>query len=197
MKVLAALTALALAGSASAAPPPTYLPTRDVSVDYRLTIRGPHPDAVTMDYSAAAGRARIASAGQPAYAIVDRRAGRLLLVVDLFHAVVEQPFDASQGYGLRIGRDAAFTQLGPDRVAGAACRNWSVRAAQGEATACLTPDGVILRAVFNGRRGQGSLEAVRISYAPRPASLFAPPAGYTALAPDALPPLVRGLLPAG
>jgi hypothetical protein len=190
-----AIALLLAGGPASAAP--LYLPTRDVSVDYRLQADGPHPDAVTMDYSAASGRARIGSPGGPAYAIVDRRAGRLLLVVDLLHAVVEQRFDPAEGYGLRIGRDASFTPLGADRVAGAACRDWSVRTAQGEATACLTPDGVILRARYDGKRGHAALTATRVSWGARPGALFEAPDGYAALPAATLPPLLRGLLPAG
>lgn len=193
-RLSAGLAALVLA--AAQTPPPRYLPTRDVRVTYRLDLTGPHPEQAVLRFDAASGRARI-DAGPLAYAIVDRPAGQLTLVVDAFRSFVRRPFDAAAGYGLGIDAGARFTQGERDTVAGVGCRVWSVRAARGEATACLTPDGVILRARFSGARGGGAIEATEVAYAPQPAAMFAVPADYAPFPVESLPRMLRGLLPAG
>ena len=177
---------------AAMTPPPVFLPTRDVRVAYRVVATVPHPREVVVSYDADLRRARIDAAGEPAYALVDRGKGDVTLVIDLLRGTMSLPFDVERGWRFVLGRQAAFTELGRDRVAGMPCRVWTVHTRQGDATACLTADGVLLRAAFTGsRRGTGSIEATSVAYAHQPRALFEVPPGFRPL--PALPLAVLGL----
>ena len=54
--------------------------------------------------------------------------------------------------------------------------------------ACVTDVGVVLRSKWQD--GKGVLEATQVTYAPQPAALFTPPAGFQKLElPAGMPPM--------
>jgi hypothetical protein len=74
---------------------------------------------------------------------------------------------------------------GEYKIAGQNCIDWSWMDGTEMHTACLTPDGVLLRLVIDG---QIVAEARSVLYAPQPPELFEVPPGYEpALAPEGGP----------
>ena len=74
---------------------------------------------------------------------------------------------------------------GESKIAGQDCINWSWMDETEMHTACLTPDGVLLRLIVDG---QIVAEARSVLYAPQPPKLFEIPPGYEpALAPEGGP----------
>jgi hypothetical protein len=71
------------------------------------------------------------------------------------------------------------------KIAGLTCIDWSWIDDTEMHTACLTPDGVLLRLIVDG---QIVAEAHSVLYAPQPPDLFEVPPGYQpALAPEGGP----------
>jgi hypothetical protein len=179
--VIAAALLCLVGTSAIAADHPPYAPTHDVAVAYRVQLSaGPQGEqSVRMAYTAASGRARIEAPDNPGYVLIDRAEGRLVMVVDQMRTFMEMPFDARMGAGLLLNDKMAFSRQGMEKVAGLLCTSWDVTSGTTHARVCITADGVILRAEGSDpKRGEGRLEAVSVTYAPQPANLFVPPAGY-------------------
>ncbi len=64
-------------------------------------------------------------------------------------------------------------------MAGQTCEVWRLTGPHGTGKACITSDGLVLRAVGSmDEAGTGRLEAVSVTYGPQPASLFAPPPDF-------------------
>lgn len=164
---------------------PRFLPAQDVRVEYRLDLPGQAPQRVALDYNARHGLARITDAAEPLYVLADLPAGHAELVVPALHALVEAPdFSALTGMVANAG-GARFTRLGEGRYAGLACTNYLVLSHQGTATACLTPDGVVLHFSGHDAHGTAALTARAVTFRPEPADGFQPPPGF---APVQLPP---------
>jgi len=90
-------------------------------------------------------------------------------------------------------RGARFAEMGHAVVAGLPCTEWRVSTSQGSGTACVTTDGVILRAEGGDTRGTtGTIVATNVSFGPQPADLFVPPPGAQRLSiPTKIPGLAR------
>ena len=174
----AMLSAGLLAAPALAQERPPLFPTRDVDVTYRL----PAPDPAAgggrvleqrVRFSAASRRQRVDPPTAGTYFVLDYATHRMATVRPAAREVI----DMANGEA-----DAAATPYvrhGEATVAGFTCTEWWTRDAAREAAAvCLTPDGVLLRAVAAGRL---LLEATRVSYAAQDASVFAVPEGFSHL----------------
>ena len=179
LAVAAAL--LSTAQPAAAQDHPQLRPSRDVMVEYHIL--NVHPgdhrsDTVRMFFADDGMKMRIEPAGQPGYSIVDRRTHRMLLVMVPQHMFMEVAYDPSHIMDFDA-TDATFRRLGPDTVAGIACTNYEVERQGRHGQACLTRDGVLLRARSeNAGQPGGGMEAVSVAYGPQPAALFAPPPDY-------------------
>jgi hypothetical protein len=186
-----ALAAIAFsqAGIALAqAPPtqdrPTFPPTRDVAVEYQTTggPRGHPPHSLTTNfYFTTRGERLRADLPNQGYMIVDTVAKRLIMVMTGPKAYLEMPYDPGRMPTFAPPRDATFTRRGTDTVAGQTCTIWDVASKQGDGTACITADGVMLRGHGEGDRGGGSILALRVSYGAQPETLFQPPPDYRRL----------------
>ncbi|MBW8270956.1 hypothetical protein [Caldovatus aquaticus] len=192
----AAALALALAGGAAAAgaapaqdsaPSPPLLPARDVAVTYRLTgPGGAGTHSLRIAWLTAEGRVRLdLPAELGGVMLLDRRAQRAFLVMDQHRLVVELP---SGGEFPRLGElppGARLTREGRDRVAGLPCTVWRYQDHGRSGRACITEDGVLLRASGPGAAGgagdDGALEAVAVAYGPQDPASFRPPPGYRAM----------------
>ncbi|MBR0657159.1 DUF4412 domain-containing protein [Plastoroseomonas arctica] len=178
---LLATAILATLPFAAHAQQPTIFPTRDVAITYRAT--GPQgPMNITMAFSTASGLMRIdVPGGGPmggGWMLFDHRAGSARMVMDQQRMVMTM--DGTMvpgGGGFRPSPDARFTREGADRVAGLACTNWRIEDRGNRARACLTDDGVMLRAQPE-TQGAGTLEATEISYGPQDPARFTVPTGY-------------------
>ena len=177
--------AAALAGPARAQDHPPFAATRDAAITYRLLGDPDSPGApreMHMFLKAQGSLMRIDAAGQPGYALVDRPNNRMFLVMDSQKAYMEMDSTESGGpQQFMLNPSMQFTRKGAATVAGQPCTVWSVRAKQGTGLACITADGIMLRAQGVGADGSrtGGLEATSVSYAAQPDALFAPPVGYT------------------
>lgn len=183
MTVLRFFLAVALlagaGGAARAAPAPLLAPVRDVTIEYQVTPRDRAPLDVVVAVSAGGRRLHITSDALPTTILVNRDAGTADILLPLLRAYAE----------LRIGRydpeqtvlrGATFTRAGARMLTGRRCMEWRAVSRDGQAAACITPDGVILRGeASSGRKGAlGSIEARRVVYGPLAPGLFHIPADF-------------------
>jgi hypothetical protein len=173
-----------------AQPSPLLLPTRDVAVTYRLT----GSDRVKGDIHAAwlAGQRvlRVDNASAPGWLMVEQQSQRAFMVMENQGMVMRLPPAPEIAMLLdRPESQGRVTQLGRRTIAGATCTDWRIERRDGKGgTACLTADGVLLRAQQAGRREV--LEANRVAYGPQDPARFRLPSGYPQLQ---LPAGLRGL----
>jgi hypothetical protein len=162
---------------------PVTQPTRDVAVQYHVTgdsMAGPgqgRVDTIKISYGAAGQRMRIEPVGQPAFMIVDRPAGHMMVVMSAQNMYMEMPYDSSQVMDFSPA-NAKFTKRGTATVAGVSCTDYDVSSQQHTGSVCLTSDGVMLRAISKDPQHQGSMEATNVAYGSQPDSEFQPPPGY-------------------
>ena len=167
-----------------AAAQPRLVPTADVDVLYRVEgaaaqqIPGGAPDGVRLQWDAAGQRLRAEPVGGAVYAITDLRRHVASLVFAAQSSVLELPLRGGDPQTLLAGSDARFTRHGAGRVLGMDCTEWSVQARHVDATGCVTPDGVVLRAegTWNGQPGRAV--ALSVARGPIPAASFVPPPGF-------------------
>jgi hypothetical protein len=176
---------------------PPLVPTRDAAVTYRVSGAGKNgQDAILHMYLKAGGNLlRIDTPGNHGYAIIDRRNKEMYMVIDAQRMYVELPAGDIGDRAFMLTDSMKFRRKGTDTVAGYTCTIWDVQAQDGSGTACVTDDGVMLRASGRSRsgKGEGRLEAITVDYAPQPAALFAPPSDYKKME----VPVAPGVAPGG
>ena len=180
-----------LIGAAAAQERPPTVPTRDVDVTYRVG-QGASMEQRTR-WQVSEQRMRIDTPTPGVYMIVDYASRRMSLVSDADRGVLELPAKdgampgslagplAGSPPGNLLGQAArgaraSFERVGTARIAGLGCTEWQTLDSQGAATtACITEDGVLLRA----RQGAQVLaEAARVAYGPLDPAAFRVPDGY-------------------
>ena len=156
-------------------------PTRDVMVEYHVagvTQGQQRSDTVRMYFAEHGSKLRIEPVGQPAYSIMDRTAGRMIMVMTSQHVYMELPYDPKRVMAFE-SKDTTFTRLGSATIAGIGCTIYDAKRADHSGQVCVSDDGVLLRAKSdNPAQAGGGLEAINVAYGPQPASLFTPPAGF-------------------
>lgn len=200
-QIILSLALLALTVPARAADPPMIHPSRDVAVDYRSTGAPQGPAAgpgavVTMRFSSKSGRIRIDGASGRGYAILDPGAGEMTMVMEERHMYVQRAADPGM-MAMFKATNASFKKTGSDTIAGVACTIYNATFNDHAGQVCLTDDGVMLRARSADADRQRELEAVTVTYADQPASLFEIPAGYQKLEMPNMPPGMRMGPPGG
>jgi len=161
---------------------PPLLPTRDVDIVYEVT----RPQQPTIRqrarWSAGEHRERV-DGSDKATTIFDHAAKEITLLIPAsrtyrkLDGTPRQPGEPEDGVALERGAESV--------VAGLHCVDWSWRQDVETHTVCLTPDGVLLRLVVDGKTIK---QARSVSYARQAAELFQMPKGYTpALAPEGGP----------
>ena len=177
-------------GSASAQRPdkPFVVPQRDVDVLYAIPAAGGLASAADaaatggtavgqrVRFSVDPARQRVDPPGSGTFMITDYAAGRLTVVQPQRRTaiVLPAPGPVLAPHGVRAS--GAYARLGDRVVAGTPCTDWSTPDGAGTpSVVCLTDDGVMLRASQNGRV---LLQAVRVTFAPQPAAVFAVPDGF-------------------
>ncbi len=167
---------------------PLDVPTRDVTATYRMEggPPGAGPQTMTMSYSVNGQKMRIGQ-DNAGYTIMDGAAGRTYVVSIPQKSYFEVPFDRAELSFIPPGM--TFSRAGTATVAGQRCTVWHTREGSITSSACITADGVMLRAEEPGPGGQSQkIVATSVNYGPQPASLFQPPAGYKQVQPPAPPP---------
>jgi len=188
--VLATMLAPALAQER-----PAQLPSRDVAVSYRVLGRAAQQArAIHVRFIAALRQLRVETDERGmGFLLVDPTARTAKMVVPGVRHFVELPIARDKRAVLLFGDRLVFSRRGRAQVAGYDCTIWEVRGGGDTATACITADGVLLRA--QGKTGDlagSELQATKVEYAVQPAALFQLPADYRPLAlPDLLRPFIR------
>lgn len=178
-----ALVALLVSFPALAQDRPAVAPTRDVAVTYRASSGG-NATEMRIAWLPARGLMRIDMPGGQGWMLMDTRAGTGFMVMDAQRMIMDMPSGAAPP-ALTPSSTARFTREGTARVANLDCVNWRIED-QGQAgRACITADGVMLRAE-GGRAGtgpaaDGRLEATAVTYGAQEPARFQRPAGYQAL----------------
>ncbi len=122
-----------------------------------------------MRWQAATQRQRVDPPTEGLFVVIDYQAGRMHTVRVSDRLVLDMAAPASGG--------GTYVRQGEDQVAGLACTEWEATASDGRRTvACITEDGVMLRASAGGST---LLSAVSVDYAPQDPTLFAVPDGFT------------------
>ena len=177
MKVFLAPLLACFPASAMAATP-LLAPTRDVVVDYTVHPRDHADLAVQVSVQAGGAHLRITSADLPTAFLVDRpaRVATILLpLLKLYATVGVGRYDLQE----TVLRDARFERHGRSVVAGRGCVDWSAVSPKGQAAACITEDGVILRGTASDAHGPlGSVQASVVQYGRLPQALFVLPPDY-------------------
>ena len=180
MRLSLALLAALVAGHAAAQDRPAVLPLRDVTVDYTVDSTQPLP-VRAIRVAARAGAERIRVEQSNLVLLVDRQARRVVVLLAAQNAALALPWPRQVRQGFDMLDHARLTRRGLGTQAGLACTVYDVAADATRLTACLTRDGVVLRA-DGAMRGQTyHLAATAVSYAPLDAALFAPPPGVAPL----------------
>lgn len=182
---IAAAAAIALGTLAPALAqdrPANLYPTRDVAITYKL-LGAPAgqgvPQEIGIAYLAAERKMRLDMGavipGMNAWGLTDMASGRTDVVMENMRAVMANPGGADVARGLRLAETARMTRADTATVAGLRCTNWRYDNEGQRGTACLTDDGVMLRA--SNEQGQG-MEATRVTYAAQDPTRFRVPTGY-------------------
>jgi hypothetical protein len=169
--------------SAFAADLPLLRPNRDVAIVYRVEgtagAKGaPQSHTIRMFWGQDGEALRVELDAQPIVALVDFKHRRMAMLIGPRQVMVETKLDPALIPGFVLPAGAKAVRAGTDTVAGLGCAVWRMSGPRGSGTACVTDDGVVLRADGSAEHGSGDLEAVSVTYAPQPAALFAPPAGF-------------------
>lgn len=171
-----------LATPAGAQDHPLTRPTRDVDVTYEMTpLSGPTAGRLSqrVRWAVAGPRMRVDTPSPGLYVVMDYRTHLMSAIRPAERMVLQIPSD-----GARLAPSAPagdYTRQGERIVAGLACTEWRTRDTSGAATeACLTSDGVLLRARI---AETAVVEAVRVTYAPLADAIFAIPSDYRKVAP--------------
>jgi hypothetical protein len=175
--------------AAAAQERPTLTPSRDVDVVYMMVQAdapgGPRVVEERMRWAAAAGKLRIDPPIPGLWMVMDTRTRRLATVRDADRSVLE--IESAQSLpGPAPAAGTPFQRRGADTVAGQPCTEWQTADVTGAPTlACITDDGVLLRASAAGRV---LVEALHLSYAAPDPSVFRIPEDYRKITP---PPVQR------
>lgn len=186
--IVAALLALGPA-AAAAQDRPVLSPTRDVDVVYMMVQAdapgGPRVVEERMRWAAAAGKLRIDPPTRGLWVVMDTASRRIATVRDGERSVLE--IESAQAAPVPLPQaGASFVRRGTDSVAGVRCTEWQTTDVTGAPTlACLTDDGVLLRASGAGRV---LVEALHLTYAPQDPAVFRIPDDYRRIQP---PPVQR------
>lgn len=177
--LLGALATPALAVHAEQ--PPALRPTRDVSVTYRISRAGEASDVghIKVSYADHDQLVRLEFFSRltkkPIGAIIyDATANHVLTLVPDKGIYYEVPATGRANPGVLLSDKMRYMRTGRATIAGVSCTEWQVSNGRDfQGTACITADGVALRAA-RSKPSQETLEAVLVRYGTPPGALFEP-----------------------
>ncbi len=158
---------------------PQRTPTRDVDISYKIT--RPHHPPITqrVRWSAAEHLERIDGPNKST-SIFNYNSNEITLLNDANHTYRKLEGAPRQPIKSELG--ALLQRDGESAVVGFRCIDWSWIDDVETHTACMTPDGVLLRLVVDGKT---TVEARAVIYRQQPTEVFEVPSNYTpALAPE-------------
>ena len=184
---LAAALIATLPLAAQAQDRPQIYPTRDVAVTYRVSGGQTQGAEMTMLWSAAQRLMRMNMPGGLGYMVADHQNQRGFMVMEAMRTIMDVPMQQAAGVQ-RDMQNANFTRGGTEKIAGTDCTVWRYQGQSQSGEACITADGVMLRAQGNSQGQQGQMEAVRLAYGAQDPAQFQRPQGYqTMQVPQGMP----------
>lgn len=173
---LAALLAIPAAALAQDRPP--LSPTRDATIDYQVEGGAGRARSMRMMLSDGGKLMRIEIPGQPGYMVMDRTAGRMLVVMADARRYMERPLPPGQQTGFELSRGQHFVRKGTETIAGMRCTVWE-STGEHSGTGCVTDDGLVLRGESaSPEGGRAHMVATAVKLDPIGADMFQPPAGF-------------------
>lgn len=174
------LLAAGAPAAARAAEHPLFMPSRDVRVTYAVQPDGaPAARDITIYFTGGGGLMRIDSPDGQGATILDRDRRLMTILINYAHVYMQIPEREALRSPFLLDASMRFQAATPGQVQGLACQNWTITTTAGNATACVTADGVVLsEAGVDSQGARGRLVAKTVSYTALPGSLFQPPAGY-------------------
>jgi hypothetical protein len=161
---------------------PQTAPTRDVDITYQIT-RPDQSAIVERRRWLASQHLRRVDGLDKSATIFDQNSGELTLLNAANHTY--RTLQGLPAKRMSPERGTTLKRGGEFEIAGLNCIDWSWMDDTEMHTACLTPDGVLLRFVVDGRVVALARSVV---YAPQSPELFEVPPGYEpALAPEGVP----------
>lgn len=179
MRAATLLALSLLAAPALAQDRPPLFPTRDVAVTYRFLGQGAQPgmpQSAVISWLAAAQTMRMDMPGQ-GWMVADHRGQRAFMVMEQMRMIMDLPMQqAMQQYG--PSANATFRREGSATVAGHACTLWSYQDRGNTGRACVTAEGVMLRAEGTSEGRSGGMEATNVAFGAQDPARFQRPQGY-------------------
>lgn len=164
---------------------PKLAPSRDATVLYTVQAEGaPTSQPVRVYFSGNGALMRIdgpdgPGGGSRGAMILDRAAKTTTVVLNEAQVYMQIPQKDEVRTPFLLDGTMQFTRAESSTVAGQPCTNWTIVSGKGNATACVTDDGIILsESGVDASGSRGHLQAQTVSYAPLAPSLFVPPIGY-------------------
>lgn len=160
---------------------PQIVPTRDVAVTYRFLGGAPQgaPQGMSVSWQASTQTMRNDIPGM-GWMVADHRNQRGFMVMEQMRMIMDVPMgQALQQHG--PSATATYRREGTATVAGLSCTVWSYEDRGSHGRACITADGVTLRAEGTRQGQSGGMEATQVSYGPQDPSRFQRPPGYGTL----------------
>lgn len=176
---VAAALLVALPLAAQAQDRPQIYPTRDVAVAYRVSGQGQGAE-LTLQWSAAQRLMRMNMPGGVGYMVADHQNQRGFMVMEAMRTIMDVPMDQAAG-AQQAMENANFTRGGTEKIAGTDCTVWRYQGRDQNGEACITADGVMLRAQGSAQGQQGRMEAVRVTYGTQDPAQFRRPQGYQSM----------------
>jgi hypothetical protein len=102
------------------------------------------------------------------------------MVMEAMRTIVDVPMQQAAG-AQQAMENANFTRGGTEKIAGADCTVWRYQGRGQNGEACITADGVMLRAEGSAQGQQGRMEAVRVAYGTQNPAQFQRPQGYQSM----------------
>jgi hypothetical protein len=181
LPLAAAVILVAAAAPALAEDHPPLMPTRDVDIIYKIT--RPHQPAINerARWLASEDLERI-DGPDKSTTIFDARKEEITLLNSANRTYRKLEGTPRRPAGPEKG--VVLTRGGESVIAGLRCTDWSWAQDVETHTACLTPDGVLLRLIVDGKT---VMQAQSVSYGPQKPEFFEVPPNYQpALAPEGI-----------
>ena len=154
---------------------PPFAPTRDVTINYRVTAPGQPATEVRILSRPGGTPMRVDMLTEGTSILFDRKAGVMTMVVPEERMAMDLQLSAGQ-QDFVLNDRMRFARRGTDTVAGLRCTVWDVTQGAERSTACISAEGVILRLL--GREaggGRNTMEATSVEFEMQPDSAFVPP----------------------
>lgn len=167
---------------------PLIWPTRDAVVVYTMTVTGKSEERFQVIYGGTTRRVRLDFLGDATHhqgsIIVDEQEHKRITLLTDRNAYIEDPIGDSQaGLTFLLDDRMKFARIGESDIAGQKCIDWQVSGSDNAGTACVTIDGVLLRAT-RGQPTASLLMATFVEYRAETDQIFRPPPSYTKLVPS-------------